>query len=334
MSNFNQILSDLRAKKYQPIYFLMGDEPFYIDQITNYISKHVLEEHERDFNQTVLYGKDTSVDEIIAVAKRFPMMSEYQVVIVKEAQHIRNIEAIESYAKQPLASTLLVINYKYKKLDKRKAAAKTIAKNAILFESEKLRDYQIPDWISKETSACGLNIDPKNALLLAEFLGTDLNKIHNELQKLKLILPQGEAITTDIIEKNIGISKDFNVFELQTALAKKDVLKANRIAKYFEQNPKDNPFVVTISSLFNYFSKILQLHFSKNKNNDQALAGELKVHPFFVKEYKLAARNYSPKKLIKIIGYLREYDLKSKGVDNVSATEGDLLKEMIFKILH
>ena len=334
MANFNQILSDLRAKKYQPIYFLMGDEPFYIDQITNYISKHVLEEHEKDFNQTVLYGKDTSVDEIIAVAKRFPMMSEHQVVIVKEAQHIRNIEAIEAYAKQPLASTLLVINYKYKKLDKRKAAAKTISKNALLFESEKLRDYQIPDWISKEVGTSGLTIDPKNAGLLAEFLGTDLNKIHNELQKLKLILPKGEAITTEVIEKNIGISKDFNVFELQTALAKKDILKANRIAKYFEQNPKDNPFVVTISSLFNYFSKILQLHFSKNKNNDQVLAGELKVHPFFVKEYKMAARNYPPKKLIKIIGYLREYDLKSKGVNNISATDGDLLKEMLFKILH
>ena len=312
----------------------MGDEPFYIDQITNYISKHVLEEHEKDFNQTVLYGKDTSVDEIIAVAKRFPMMSEYQVVIVKEAQHIRNIEAIEAYAKQPLASTLLVINYKYKKLDKRKAAAKTIAKNALLFESQKLRDYQIPDWISKEVGNSGLTIDPKNAGLLAEFLGTDLNKIHNELQKLKLVLPKGEAITTEVIEKNIGISKDFNVFELQTALAKKDILKANRIAKYFEQNPKDNPFVVTISSLFNYFSKILQLHFSKNKNNDQVLAGELKVHPFFVKEYKMAARNYSPKKLIKIIGYLREYDLKSKGVNNISTTDGDLLKEMLYKILH
>ncbi len=334
MANFNQILSDLRAKKYHPIYFLMGDEPFYIDQITNYISKHVLEEHEKDFNQTVLYGKDTSVDEIIAVAKRFPMMSEYQVVIVKEAQHIRNIEAIEAYAKQPLASTLLVINYKYKKLDKRKAAAKTIAKNALLFESQKLRDYQIPDWISKEVGNSGLTIDPKNAGLLAEFLGTDLNKIHNELQKLKLVLPKGEAITTEVIEKNIGISKDFNVFELQTALAKKDILKANRIAKYFEQNPKDNPFVVTISSLFNYFSKILQLHFSKNKNNDQVLAGELKVHPFFVKEYKMAARNYSPKKLIKIIGYLREYDLKSKGVNNISTTDGDLLKEMLYKILH
>jgi len=334
LANFNQILSDLRAKKYHPIYFLMGDEPFYIDQITNYISKHVLEEHEKDFNQTVLYGKDTSVDEIIAVAKRFPMMSEYQVVIVKEAQHIRNIEAIEAYAKQPLASTLLVINYKYKKLDKRKAAAKTIAKNALLFESQKLRDYQIPDWISKEVGNSGLTIDPKNAGLLAEFLGTDLNKIHNELQKLKLVLPKGEAITTEVIEKNIGISKDFNVFELQTALAKKDILKANRIAKYFEQNPKDNPFVVTISSLFNYFSKILQLHFSKNKNNDQVLAGELKVHPFFVKEYKMAARNYSPKKLIKIIGYLREYDLKSKGVNNISTTDGDLLKEMLYKILH
>lgn len=312
----------------------MGDEPFYIDEITNYISNNVLQDHEKDFNQTILYGKDTNIEELIAVAKRFPMMSEYQVVIVKEAQHIRNIENLESYVQNPLNSTLLVFNYKYKKLDKRKSVTKLIDKNGILFSSDKLRDYQIPDWVNKQVNSIGLTIQPKNSLLLSEFLGTDLSKINNELKKLNLILEKGSEITAQVIEKNIGISKDYNVFELQTALAKKDILKANKIAKYFEQNPKNNPFVMTISSLFNYFSKILQLHFSKNKNNDNALAGELKVHPFFVKEYKLAAKNYSPKKLVKIVSYLREYDLKSKGVNNSSVSDSELLKELLFKILH
>jgi DNA polymerase-3 subunit delta len=329
-----QILTSLKQKEYKPIYFLMGDEPFFIDKITDYISQNVLQEHERDFNQTVLYGKDTSVNEIIAVAKRFPMMSEHQVVIIKEAQHVKKIEDLEKYLTQPLNSTILVINYKFKKLDKRKAVSKLIGKVGVMFNSEKLRDYKIPDWINTKISDNGLTIQPKNSMLLAEFLGTDISKIDNEINKLKLVLPKGAEVTTEIIEKNIGISKDYNIFELQSALAKKDVLKANRIAIYFSQNPKSNPFVMSISSLFNYFSKILQLHFSTNKNNDNVLAGELKVHPFFVKEYKMASQKYSPKKLVKIISYLREYDLKSKGVNNASATDGELLKELIFKILH
>ncbi len=312
----------------------MGDEAFYIDEITNLIATSVLQEHEKDFNQTVLYGKDTSVNEIVSVAKRFPMMSEHQVVIVKEAQHIRKIEDLDSYVKQPLNSTILVINYKFKKLDKRKAVAKLIDKTGILFLSDKLRDYQVPNWINAKIKETGLSIQPKNSLLLAEFLGTNLSKINNEINKLKLILPKGSEISAEVIEKNIGISKDYNVFELQSALAKKDILKANRISIYFAQNPKENPLVVTISSLFNYFSKILQLHFSKNKMNDNVLAGELKVHPFFVKEYKVAAQHYSPKKLVKIVSYLREYDLKSKGVNNVSTPDGELLKELLFKIMH
>lgn len=332
--SYEQIISSLKKKEYKPIYFLMGDEPFFIDKITDYISHNVLQEHERDFNQTVLYGKDTNVNEIVSAAKRFPMMSEYQVIIVKEAQHVKKIEEIEKYLAQPLNSTILVINYKFKKLDKRKAVSKLIGKVGVLFESAKLRDYKIPDWITAKISESGLKIQPKNTMLLAEFLGTDISKIDNEINKLKLILPKGSEVTTEAIEKNIGISKDYNIFELQSALAKKDVLKANRIAIYFAQNPKSNPFVLSISSLFNYFSKVLQLHFSKNKSNDNVLAGELKVHPFFVKEYKMAAKNYSPKKLVKIVGYLREYDLKSKGVDNNTTDEGELLKELLFKILH
>jgi DNA polymerase-3 subunit delta len=332
--SYEQIISSLKKKEYKPIYFLMGDEPFFIDKITDYISHNVLKEHERDFNQTVLYGKDINVDEIISAAKRFPMMSKHQVIIIKEAQHVKQIENLEKYLAQPLNSTILVINYKFKKLDKRKAVAKLIAKLGVIFESAKLRDYKIPDWITAKVSESGLKIQPKNTMLLAEFLGTDISKIDNELNKLKLILPKGSEITTEAIEKNIGISKDYNIFELQSALAKKDVLKSNLIAIYFAQNPKKNPFVLSISSLFNYFSKVLQMHFSKNKGNDNALAGELKVHPFFVKEYKLATQNYSAKKLIKIVSYLREYDLKSKGVDNSTTDDGELLKELIFKILH
>lgn len=332
--SYEQIISSLKKKEYKPIYFLMGEEPFFIDKITDFIATKVLQEHERDFNQTVLYGKDTTVNEIIAIAKRFPMMSEHQVVIVKEAQHVKQIEDLEKYLAQPLNSTILVINYKFKKLDKRKAVAKLIAKTGVIFESEKLRDYKIPDWINEKISKVGLTIQQKNCMLLSEFLGTDISKIDNEIKKLQLILPKGSEVTTEVIEKNIGISKDYNIFELQSALAKKDVLKSNRIAIYFAQNPKSNPFVLSISSLFNYFSKVLQLHYSANKQNDNALAGELKVHPFFVKEYKAAAQNYSPKKLVKIVSYLREYDLKSKGVNNISTDDGELLRELIFKILH
>lgn len=330
---FNEIIANLRKKIYQPIYFLMGDETYFIDEICDYIANHVLDESEKEFNQTVLYGKETDVATIISEAKRFPLMGEHSVVIVKEAQHIRKIEDLEVYLKQPQPSTILVICYKYKTLDKRKKFVKELGKKAVLFESKKLYDNQIPDWIHNHLRKHNYTIHPKAALLLSENLGTDLGKITNELDKLMLIIKKSEEITSEIIERNIGISKDFNNFELNNALAKKDILKSNLIIKHFAANPKDNPLFVTLSVLFGFFQKTLLYHTLKDKSKSN-VASNLKVNPFFVRDYELAARNYSKGKLVKIISFLREYDMKSKGVNNNSISEEDLLKELIYKILH
>ena len=331
--NFEEILSNLRKKVYHPVYFLMGDEAYFIDQISNFIANNVLDEAEREFNQSVLYGKDVDVASIISEAKRFPLMGSHTVVIVKEAQHVRKIEGLEPYLNNPLSSTILVLCYKYKTLDKRKKFTKDLANKAVLFESKKLYDNKIPEWIQNYLSKNNYSIQHKASHLLSEYLGADLGKITNELDKLMLIAPKGSEITTELIERNIGISKDFNNFELNNALGKREVLKANLIAKHFASNPKDNPLVVTIGILFGFFQKTLLYHTLKDKSRNNA-AATLKVSPFFVKDYELAARNYPKGKLVKIISYLREYDLKSKGVDNVSMPEGELLKELIYKILH
>lgn len=330
---FNEILVNLRKKVYQPVYFLMGNETYFIDEICNYIANHVLDEYEKEFNQTVLYGKDTDVATIISEAKRFPMMGENRIVIVKEAQHVRKIEDLESYLEQPQPSTILVICYKHKNLDKRKKFTKELAKKAVLFESKKLYDNQIPDWIQNYLSKHNYSINHKATFLLSEYLGADLGKITNELDKLMLIIDKGQEINSDIIERNIGISKDFNNFELNNALAKRDVLKSNLIIKNFTANPKDNPLIVTIGVLFGFFQKTLIYHTIKEKSKNN-VASILKVNPFFVKDFELAANNYSKGKLVKIISYLREYDLKSKGVNNNSVSESELLKELIYKILH
>ena len=342
--DFNTIMSDLKQKKYQPVYFLMGDEPYFIDMISDHIEQHVLDESEKEFNQTVLYGRDITTADVIGAAKRFPMMSEYQVVIVKEAQDIKDLikkekedkkdkqkGVFETYLENPLPSTVLVFCYKYKTIDKRTAIAKQIDKTAVLFESKKLYDNQVPDWINNYLKAKEYTINQRAAGLLAEYLGTGLSKISNELDKLIINLPPRAEITAEHIQANIGISKDYNVFELQTVIGKKEVLKANRIINYFAANPKDNPMVVTISSLYGYFCKILTYHFLADK---KTAASALGVHPFFVKDYELAAKNYSVGKLKSIFSYLRDYDLKSEGVDSGSATEGELLKELVFKILH
>lgn len=330
---FDEILTNLKKKVYQPIYFLMGDEAFFIDEICNYIGDNVLDESEKEFNQNILYGKDTDVATIISVAKRFPLMGTYSVVIVKEAQHIRNIEDLEVYLDQPQPSTILVICYKYKTLDKRKKFTKELSKKAILFESKKLYDNQIPDWIHSYLSKRNYSIHPKAAYLLSEYLGADLGKITNELDKLMLIIEKGQEITSEIIERNIGISKDFNNFELNNALGKRDILKSNLIAKHFAANPQDNPLMITISVLFGFFQKTLVYHTLKDKSKNN-IASSLKISPYFVKDYELAARNYPKGKLLKIISYLREYDLKSKGANNSSVSQGELLKELLYKILH
>lgn len=332
--DFNQIINDLRNKVYHPVYFLMGDEPYFIDVISDYIEEHVLDANEKEFNQTILYGKDVDVLTLISEAKRYPMMANHQVLIVKEAQNLKDIETLASYLENPLKSTILVICYKYKTLDKRKSFSKTVDKKGVVLESKKLYDNKIPDWINDYIKDKNYIIGPKASLLLTEFLGNNLSKITNELNKLMLNIPEKSEITTAHIEQYIGISKDYNNFELQDALARKDILKANKIISYFDKNPKENPLIVTITALFSYFSKVLSLHYAPNKSNSKEVASLLGIHPFFVKDYELAGRNYNIRKTVEIISLLREYDLKSKGYDNTSASGGELLKELVYKILH
>ena len=310
----------------------MGEEPYYIDAISDFIEKNVLSEDEKGFNQMTLYGRDISIDDIVSNAKRFPMMAERQVVIVKEAQDLsRTIDKLESYAKTPQPTTVLVINYKYKKLDKRKAVYKAIKKVGVVFESKKLYENKVPDWIRRVLSGQNYTITPKASQMLVEFLGTDLSKIMNELNKLKIILPEDTQITPDHIEKNIGISKDYNNFELRKAIGYRDTLKAYRIINYFGENPKDNPMIVTVSLLYNFFSQLLHLHGLHDKN-PRSVASALKVSPYFVNEYIDAARNYPMKKVSAIIGDLREFDVKGKGVNSNAVPQGDLLRELMVRI--
>jgi len=328
-----QIITDLKNKVYYPVYFLMGEEAFFIDQISDYIEDHVLLDSEKSFNLTISYGKDTDVHTLISYAKRFPMMSNHQVIIVKEAQNLDRIEEFQTYIENPLKSTILVLCYKYKTLDKRKTFTKTISKHGVLFESHKLYDNQLPDWIVQFLKQKKYTISLKASLLLAEYLGADLSRIANELGKLMLNVPAGTEISVEHIEQNIGISKDFNVFELQKAIGIKDIFKANQIINYFAANPKDNPLVVTLANFYQFFTKLLICNSlqDKSKNN---VAAALSVNPYFVNDYLVAARNYDKNKLIKIIGYLKECDLKSKGIDNISTEDGELLKELIYKIMH
>ena len=331
---YEEIMPDLKNRIYKPVYFLAGEEPYYIDLITSYIEEKVLPEAEKAFNQMVLYGEDTTIPAIIETSRRFPMMSNHQVVIVKEAQLLKKIEDLAYYIEKPLLSTILVINYKYKVLDKRTKLYKLIDSKAVYFESNRLRDYQVPPWIERYLMSKGIKTEPNASAMLTEYLGADLHKIVNELDKLLINLPAGrQIITTELIEKNIGISKDYNNFELQKAIGEKNILKANMIVHYFADNPKDNPITLTIASLFSYFTKVLTYHYltDKSKNN---VASVLKVNPFFAKDYETTAAKYSVKKTVEIIGLLRTYDMKSKGFGDLSSTPGDLLKELVYKILH
>ncbi len=277
---FEEIISDLRKRIFKPVYFLAGDEPYYIDLITDYIEEKVLTEAEKAFNQVIIYGEDTSVPAIIDTARRFPMMASHQVVIVKEAQSLRKIEDLLFYLEKPLLSTILVLNYKYKTLDKRTKLYKLLDTQCVYFESMRLRDYQVPAWIERYLMTKGIKINPDASSMLTEFLGTDLHKIVNELDKLLITLPEGKpVITSALIEKNIGISKDYNNFELQKAIGEKNILKANMIVHYFANNPKDNPITLTIASLFGLFTKILTYHYltDKSKNNVAAVLKDKSV---------------------------------------------------------
>ncbi len=347
---FEEILGNLKKKIYHPVYFLMGEESYFIDIISDYIAENVLTDAEKGFNQTILYGKDLEPQTILSYARRFPMMANYQVIIVREAQNIKDLVSkekkaekgkegekvklpLELYIENPLKSTILVICYKYKSIDKRTNIAKLLEKTAVLFESKKIYDNQLPAWISSYLKSQQYTISPQAAAMIAEYLGADLSKVVNELDKLIISLPVGAQITPDHIEKNIGISKEFNVFELQNALGERNLLRANRIINYFGANPSSAPFPVIITSLFSYFSKILNYHFLDDKSQNNA-ASVLGVNPFFVKNYVSAAKSYNIKKLVEIVGILREYDMKSKGWGNVSATPDDLQSEMIYRILH
>jgi DNA polymerase-3 subunit delta len=334
MNEINQIVSDIKSGNIKPIYFLMGEEPYYIDKISDYIEDTVLDESEKGFNQAVMYGRDVSIEEIVASAKRFPMMAERQVLIVKEAQDLsRTIEKLTSYVENPQPSTVLVLNYKYKKLDKRKKLYKAVAKNGLIYESKPLYENQVADWIRRVLGGKKYQVEPKAAQMLVEFLGTNLSKISNELDKLTTILPKGTIITPEHVEENIGISKDFNNFELRKAIGERDIVKANRIINYFAQNPKNNPLVMTISLLNSFFTQLLIYHGLKNKSRDH-VAKALGIRPFFVTDYVSAARNYPMRKVAQIIAMLRDADVKSKGVGANNQSQGDILKELLFKMMH
>jgi len=332
--DYNQIIADLKAKNYSPVYFLEGEEPYFMDQISDFILENVLTEDEKGFNQSILYGKDLSIDAILTTAKRYPMMAERQVVVIREAQNIKNIEDLVSYVEKPLTSTILVINYKYKTIDKRKKLYKAISKNGVYLESKPLYDNQVPAWITKYLKEKNLGIDPRAAQLIADFIGSDLQRIVNELEKVTISLVPGTSIMPDDVEKNIGISKEFNTFELQNALGNKDILKSNRIINYFIDNEKMHPLTVIIGMLANYYRKVLVYHSIENKSDRNLVAQKLGVNPFFINDYANAAKNYSLDKAIAIISMMREYDLRSKGARGGSTANGDLLREMVFKILH
>jgi DNA polymerase III subunit delta len=331
---YEEIISDLKNRIFKPVYFLAGEEPYYIDLITNYIEEKVLPEAEKAFNQMVLYGDDTNIPSIIDTARRFPMMASHQVIIVKEAQTLKKIDDLIFYLEKPLMSTILVFCYKYKTIDKRTRLYKILNSHGVYFESARIRDYLIPGWIEKYLLLKGIKTDPSASAMLTEYLGTDLHKIVNELDKLIITLPEGKpVITTSLIEKNIGISKDYNNFELQKAIGEKNILKANMIVQHFANNPNDNPITLSISSLFGYFSKLLTYHYltDKSKNN---VAAVLNVHPYFVKDYEGSSAKYNVGKTVKIINLLRTYDMRSKGYEDPGTEPGDLLKEMVYKILH
>ena len=332
MEEAKQIVTSIQKGDIKPIYFLMGEEAYYIDKISDYIENNILDEAEKGFNQMVLYGRDISIDDIVSNAKRYPMMAERQVVIVKEAQDLsRTIEKLVDYVNNPQPTTVLVVNYKYKKIDKRKGLFKALQKVNAVFESKKLYDNQVPDWIRRVLSGQGYQITPKASQMLVEFLGTDLSKIENELNKLKIVLPEGSQITPEAIEENIGISKDYNNFELRKAVGERNMTKAFKIVKYFGDNPKDNPMVVTVSLLFNFFSQLMQYH-GLNDKSPRSVASALKINPYFVNEYSSAARDFPMKNVSKAVSLLRDFDVKGKGVGANAISQDDLLKELLVKI--
>lgn len=328
------ITKNIKAGNIAPVYFFMGEEAYYIDKLSEFIDDTILTEDEKSFNQMTLYGRDVSMQEILSNAKRFPLMAEKQVIIVKEAQELaRTIDQLDSYLENPQPTTVLVFCYKYKTLDKRKKVYKLLQKNGVIFESKKLREYQIEPWLKRIITGKGYQIEPKASAMLVEFLGTDLAKISNEVDKLTIILPTGSLITADIIEQNIGISKDFNNFELIKAIVDRNSINAYKIVKHFALNPRSNPLVLTLGLVYSYFSKLLLYHGLKDKSPNNAIK-MLKVSQYALKDYEIGRKNYPMRKVSQIISVLKEIDLKAKGVGAQNISQGDLLKEMLVKIFN
>lgn len=332
MHTVQSILNEIKAGDIRPLYFLMGEEAFFIDQISTFIETSVLDETQRGFDQTTIYGKDTSIDAIVSSAKRFPMLAERQVIVVKEAQNLsRTIEDLLTYVKNPQQTTTLVICYKYKSIDKRKALYKALSKAHVVFESKKIYDSNIPSWISGELQKMNLKITPKASYLLSEFLGNDLAKISNELSKLQLVMGDNDLITPELIQINIGISKDFNNFELQKAIAQLDQKKAYQIVRYFSENPNQHPMVLTVATLYSFFSKLMILH-TVNDRNPKVLSRAIGVNPYFLNDYTAAAKNFPMRRISSVFQTLRTMDVKSKGV-GANLKPLDLYQELIFRIL-
>ena len=333
---YQQLLSDLKKKNYSPVYFLHGTESYFIDAISSFIAQNVLTEGEKAFNQSIVYGKEADFKQVVDIARRYPMMAPYQVLIIKEAQEMKTLKELENYLAQPVPTTILVICYKHRRFDSRTRFGKLIKKQAVVFESKRLYENQLPAWTQNFLKESGFSITPKATALVVEYLGTDLSKVVNELEKLAINLPKGTKITETHILDNIGISKEYNVFELQKALGLRQVSRVNRIIQNFGANPKKNPMVVVIGSLYNYFSKIYMLHFMV-KASDQEIQKALKLSSsFFLKEYKATARQYDRLQTEQVLSILKEYDLKSKGVNlnTVNHPEKELMKELVWKIVN
>lgn len=335
-ATYEGIMSDLKARKFAPIYYLMGDEAYYIDKIADYIAEHVLAPEERDFNQTILFGSDVNAAQITDAAKRYPMMSEYQVVIVKEAQNLKNTDALAAYCEKPLPSTILVMCHKNGTLDKRKTLASKIQKNGVLFESKKLSEKELPAFIERYLKQREATIDTKSTQMIAEAIGADLSRLTSELDKVLIALPENDRkVTPQVVENQIGVSKDFNAFELKAALVNRDVYKANQIIRYFDENPKTGGPFKLVPLLFSYFQNLMIAYYAPNPKSQEDVAGWLELkNVWAAKEYMTGMRNYSGMKVMQIIDKLRETDAKMKGLDNPNTDQGDLMKELIFYILH
>ena len=336
-ATFESIMHSLSEGKYQPLYYLMGDEPYYIDQITNYIAEHALAPEERDFNQTLLFGSDVTASQVADAARRYPMMAERQVIIVKEAQNLKQTEALEKYLKSPMPSTVLVMCHKNGKIDGRKREyVKLIREAGVLFESKKLSERELTAFIEKYLHNRQVSIDPKSTQLIADAIGSDLSRLTGELDKVLISLPKEDRrVTPQVVEDQIGVSKDFNGFELRDAIVHRQVFKANQIIKYFDENPKAGSIYSFLPMLFNYFQNLMIAFYSPNRNSQEAVADWLELRsPWGAKDYMTGMRNYTAGKVMQIIGKIREIDAKSKGLDNPNTPPGELMKELIFYILH